>query len=95
MSAIRSPARSVSCMWRPIPDDIAGAVLVDPAFAGDVDAMQAELPPDKRNAIADAFNRMLAGKRACLALARKGELSDARDDEARACVDMGWDPDAP
>ena len=57
------------------PDDIAGAVLVEPAFAGDLDAMQAELPPDRRNAIADAFNRMLAGKRACLALAREGELS--------------------
>jgi pimeloyl-ACP methyl ester carboxylesterase len=77
------------------PDDIAGAVLVEPAFAGDLDAMQAELPPDRRNAIADAFNRMLAGKRACLALAREGELSVPATDEARACVDMGWDPDAP
>jgi pimeloyl-ACP methyl ester carboxylesterase len=77
------------------PDDIAGAVLVEPAFAGDLDAMQAELPPDRRNAIADAFKRMLAGKRACLALAREGELSVPATDEAGACVDTGWDPDAP
>jgi pimeloyl-ACP methyl ester carboxylesterase len=77
------------------PDDIAGAVLVEPAFAGDVEAMQAELPPDRRNAITDAFNRMLDGKRACLALARAGELSEPATGEARACVDTSWDPDAP
>jgi pimeloyl-ACP methyl ester carboxylesterase len=77
------------------PGDIAGAVLVEPAFAGDLDAMQAELPPGKRNAITDAFNRMLAGKRACLALARQGELTEPATDAARACLDTSWDPDAP
>jgi len=77
------------------PDDIAGAVLVEPAFAGDLEAMQAELPPDQRNAITDAFNRMLAGKRACLALARAGGLTEPATDKARACVDTSWDPDAP
>jgi pimeloyl-ACP methyl ester carboxylesterase len=61
------------------PDDIAGAVL----------------PPDRRDAITGAFNRMLAGKRACLALARAGELTEPTTDEARACVDTSWDPDAP
>ena len=35
------------------PEDIAGAVMVEPAFAGEVAALEAPLPPDKRNVIAD------------------------------------------
>ena len=76
------------------PDDIAGAVLVEPAFAGEVEALQAVLPPESRNAIADAFDRTLEAKRACLALARKGELANPATPEARDCLDIGWDPDA-
>lgn len=76
------------------PQDVAGAVLVEPAFAGDLAAMQAELPPDKRNAIAEAFEKTLDAKRACLALARKGELTNPATSEARACLDVSWDADA-
>ena len=36
------------------PEDIAGAVMVEPAFAGEVAALEAPLPPDKRNVIVDA-----------------------------------------
>jgi pimeloyl-ACP methyl ester carboxylesterase len=76
------------------PGDIAGAMLVEPAFAGDLAAMQAELPPDKNNAVAEAFERTLDVKRACLSLARKGELTNPGTREALDCLDIGWDPDA-
>ena len=71
------------------PDDVAGAVLVDPSFAGQTEAFQAQLPPDKRNGVAEGFDRIIAAKRACLALARQGELTDPRTPEARACLDVG------
>jgi pimeloyl-ACP methyl ester carboxylesterase len=76
------------------PDDIAGAVLVEPAFAGEVEALEAELPPESRNAIADGFDRFLAANRACLALAREGALADPATPEAHACLDVGWETDA-
>ena len=76
------------------PDDIAGAVLVDPAFAGEVEALQAVLPPESRDAVAEAFDRTIEAKRACLALARKGELANLGTPEARSCLDISWEPDA-
>jgi pimeloyl-ACP methyl ester carboxylesterase len=76
------------------PDDIAGALLVEPAFAGDLAALEAPLPPDKRNVIADAFRRSLAFDDACLALARQGALASPVTAEARACVDVSGNPDA-
>ena len=76
------------------PDDVAGAVLVEPAFAGEFEALQAVLPPDNRNAIAEAFDRTLEAKRSCLALARKGELENPATPGARGCLDIRWDPDA-
>jgi pimeloyl-ACP methyl ester carboxylesterase len=75
------------------PDDIAGAVLVEPAFAGEVAALEAPLPPEKRSAIADAFRRGIAFDDACLALARRGVLDSPATDEARACVDLRGNPD--
>jgi pimeloyl-ACP methyl ester carboxylesterase len=76
------------------PEDIAGAVLVEPAFAGEVASLAAPLPPDQRNLIADAFQRSLAFDDACLALARRGALASPTTVEARACVDVGGNPDA-
>ena len=75
------------------PADIAGAVLVEPGFAGAVHAMEAELPTAQRTAIEDAFGRTLERERACLALARQGELAPAATEPAKACVDVGGDPD--
>ena len=76
------------------PDDIAGAVLVEPAFGGQLEALQADLPPDKRNVITEAFDRALDHNRACLALAQTGELANPSTPAARNCLDMSWDPDA-
>lgn len=76
------------------PEDIAGAVMVEPAFAGEVAALEAPLPPDKRNVIADAFRLSLAFDDACLALARQGALASPATIEARACVDVSGNPDA-
>ena len=77
------------------PEDIAGAVLVEPAFAGQVAALQAPLPPEKRDAIARSFRRGIAFDAACLALARQDALVSPATAEARACVDVSGDPDTP
>ena len=68
-------------------------MLVEPAFAGEVAALQAPLPPDKRDAIADAFRRSIAFDAACLAVARQGALVSPASAEARACVDVSGNPD--
>jgi pimeloyl-ACP methyl ester carboxylesterase len=75
------------------PEDIAGAVLIEPAFAGQVATLQAPLPPDRRDAIARSFRRSIAFDAACLALARQGALVSPATDEARACVDVSGNPD--
>ena len=75
------------------PEDIAGAVLVEPAFAGEVAALEAALPPGKRDAIAEAFRRGVAFDDACLALARRGALDSPATKPAHACVDLGGNPD--
>ena len=75
------------------PEDIAGAVLIEPAFAGQLAALQAPLPPDKRDAIARSFRRSIAFDAACLALARQGALVSPATDQARACVDVSGNPD--
>ncbi len=80
------------------PDDLAGAVLVEPAFANDLHALQAELPVGRRTAIADAMERSLTYKRACLALAEAGKLEEPATEAERDCIDESYDPnrlDAP
>ena len=77
------------------PEDIAGAVLVEPAFAGQVAALHAPLPPEKRDAIARSFRRGIAFDAACRALARQNALVSPATAEARACVDVSGDPDTP
>jgi pimeloyl-ACP methyl ester carboxylesterase len=75
------------------PEDIAGAVMVEPAFGGEVAALEAPLPSDKRGAIADSFRRAIAFDAACLALAREGALDSPATQAARACVDVSGNPD--
>ena len=75
------------------PENIAAAVLVEPAFAGQVAALQAPLPPDKRDAIARSFRRIIAFDAACLALARQDALVSPATAEVRACVDVSGDQD--
>lgn len=74
------------------PDDLAGVVLVEPAFAGDLHALQAELPVGKRTAIAEAMERSLSYKRSCLALAEAGKLAQPASEAERDCVDESYDP---
>ena len=74
------------------PDDLAGVVLVEPAFAGDLHALQAELPVGKRTAIAEAMERSLSYKRSCLALAEAGKLAQPANEAERDCVDESYDP---
>ena len=79
------------------PDDIAGAVLVDPSFAGQTEAMQAELPAESRNSISDSLDHWLWGLRGCLALARQGELSNPQTVKGHQCAvitsELSSDPD--
>ncbi len=76
------------------PDDVAGAVLVDPAFAGQYEAIAAEMTPDARAAMFASLDRSLDFRRACLELAGRGELDDPKTPEAHKCLVIGWDPDA-
>ncbi len=76
------------------PDAVAGAVLVDPSFAGQLEAMQSALPPENRKAIDEAFDRALAAKRACLELAREGALTDPKTPGAHNCLYVDWDGDS-
>ena len=71
------------------PDELAGAVLVEPGFAGMVQELQAELPPANRTAIEDAMKSSLERQRACLDLARDGKLTEPETEAARQCVGLG------
>jgi pimeloyl-ACP methyl ester carboxylesterase len=70
------------------PDELAGAVLADPGFAGMVQELQAELPPAHRTAIADAMKSSLERQRACLDLARDGKLTEPETEAAKQCVGL-------
>jgi pimeloyl-ACP methyl ester carboxylesterase len=55
------------------PDAVAGEVLVDPAFAGQFEALSAPLPPQVRASAIAFYAVQFQGKRDCLAKAEKGE----------------------
>lgn len=74
------------------PSDLAGLVLVDPAFADDLDALEAALPADRRGAIGAAMGRTLAFARACLDSARNGRLARPSTPAEQACLSLGRDP---
>jgi pimeloyl-ACP methyl ester carboxylesterase len=60
--------------WATYPDNIAGAVLVDPGFPDMLRILQAALPPSQKAALLEGFHRLLDSNRACLALAQQGLL---------------------
>ncbi len=74
------------------PDEVAGLVLVDPAFANDVDALQSALPNEKRGAIQNAMSHGLDARRACLDRARAGALARPSSAADRACLNLSGDP---
>jgi pimeloyl-ACP methyl ester carboxylesterase len=73
-------------------DDLSGMILVDPAFANDLEALQAQLPGGARTAIQDAMTRALSFKRGCLELARADKLALLATSAARGCVNVNADP---
>jgi pimeloyl-ACP methyl ester carboxylesterase len=75
------------------PDEIAGAVLVDPGFPDMLRVLQAALPPTQQTALLDGFHRMLASDRACLALAQAGALTHPSTQAAKSCVVMSGSSD--
>lgn len=75
------------------PDDIAGAVLVDPGFPDMLRVLQAALPPSQQTALLDGFHRLLDSNRACLARAQKKLLVHPQTKAAEACIDASGSPD--
>ncbi len=74
------------------PTDVAGLVLVDPAFADDLDALEAALPPKDRRAIGTAMAHALERDRTCLDSARNGELARPASPVEQGCTNTRRDP---
>jgi pimeloyl-ACP methyl ester carboxylesterase len=75
------------------PQEIAGAVLVDPGFPDMLRVLQAALPPDDPTTLVDGFTKNLDSNRTCLALAEKAALTHPATKAAKDCVDTSGDPD--
>lgn len=73
------------------PEDVAAAVLIDPAFAGWRRALAEGLSPEERRQM-DAPD-WLAQDRKCLALAQTGALAQPVTDEQKACAFPAWYPE--
>jgi pimeloyl-ACP methyl ester carboxylesterase len=69
------------------PQDVAGVVLVDPAFAHSEQRMTAGFQPADRAKLANAYAGILRFLRGCLPLARSGALAQPSTTEASTCVD--------
>ena len=69
------------------PQDVAGAVLVDPAFANSEQRMTASFQPADRAKLADAYAGILGFLRGCVELAQNGALRNPATKEAAACVE--------
>jgi pimeloyl-ACP methyl ester carboxylesterase len=69
------------------PQDVAGVVLVDPAFPHSDDQMTAAFQPTDRAKLAAAYAPILAFIRDCVELARSGALVHPETTDASACVD--------
>jgi pimeloyl-ACP methyl ester carboxylesterase len=74
------------------PDDIIGAVLVDPSFA-EQDDWARSLSPKPRAAFYTELASELDGQEKCLDLSKTGALTNPKTDTARQCVDMTVYPD--
>ncbi len=75
------------------PNEVAGAVLVDPSFPDMLRVLQAALPSANRTALSDGFRKRLDANRSCLILAQKGMLTHPVTDAAKKCVDTSDGPD--
>ncbi len=73
------------------PDEIAGAVLVDPVFPGQFKAFAKVLPARDRHDL--EAPPWLLKERVCLDLARRGALSDPLTDEEKYCAYPVWYPE--
>jgi pimeloyl-ACP methyl ester carboxylesterase len=69
------------------PRDVAGVVLVDPAFAHSDERMTAAFQPADRAKLTSAYAGVLGFIRGCLDLARSGALAHPATKDASACVD--------
>jgi pimeloyl-ACP methyl ester carboxylesterase len=69
------------------PRDVAGVVLVDPAFAHSEQRTMAAFTPADRAKMRSAYAGVLDFIRDCLARANRGELANPVTKEASACVD--------
>jgi pimeloyl-ACP methyl ester carboxylesterase len=69
------------------PEDVAGVVLVDPAFAHSDERMTAAFQPADRTKLANAYAGILGFIRGCVELARSGALAHPATPDASACVD--------
>jgi len=69
------------------PRDVAGVVLVDPAFAHSEQRMTATFQPANRAKLANAYSGVLGFIRHCVELAQSGALTHPATSDASACVD--------
>lgn len=76
------------------PQEVSGAVLVDPAFAHQWQSMTAAFQPDERKKLSDFFAMIQGQRRACLELARNGALVKPATQPAAECVDTRDYPEA-
>jgi pimeloyl-ACP methyl ester carboxylesterase len=79
--------------WATYPDEIAGAVLVDPGFPDMLRVLQAALPPSQQTALLDGFHKLLDSNRACLVLAQQGLLAHPQTTTEKTCTDASGSPD--
>jgi len=75
------------------PQDIAGAVFVDPAFPNVFDRLVGALPAATRPQEYAMFAQMIANQKTCFDLARKGALLHPMTVDAKECVDTSSYPD--
>ena len=75
------------------PQDVAGAVFVDPAFPNVFDKLVGALPAAARPQEYTMFAQIVAEQRMCLDLARKGDLMHPMTEDAKECVDTSSYPD--
>jgi pimeloyl-ACP methyl ester carboxylesterase len=69
------------------PQDVAGVVLVDPAFAHSEQQMTAAFQPADRAKLTNAYAGIFGYLRGCVELARSGALAHPATKDASACVD--------
>ncbi|HTZ71457.1 MAG TPA: alpha/beta hydrolase [Acetobacteraceae bacterium] len=74
------------------PRDVAGMLLIEPAFAGQAQALANVLSPAHKAEERAGYARIFAAERHCLDLARKMELTKP-ENQSSDCLDTPPDPD--